>query len=182
MLRLWRPVQGRRCWDCKDVNAIAKADGRTIIACEPREDGNSLFWCDQRYNWQPYDYGELKSKTIKYVYKFKLDPVVLVSTDQGNYIIDPTVTSIEDQTKSVAIYPNPVTDLLSVAIEENFSGLGDIEIYNSNGIRIKKTENISINSGKVNLSIKDYNLISGIYFCKLTYSSYLHTFSFTVIN
>ena len=107
---------------------------------------------------------------------------MLVSTDQGNYIIDPTVTSIEDQTKSVAIYPNPVTDLLSVAIEENFSGLGDIEIYNSNGIRIKKTENISINSGKVNLSIKDYNLISGIYFCKLTYSSYLHTFSFTVIN
>jgi hypothetical protein len=166
-----------------DVNSITTVDGRAIIGCEPNEEGYALFWSDNGYDWQPYYFSEFFNETVKYVYKLDSEPYLLVSTDNGTYLLDPKVTAVdENATSDCIVYPNPAKNRLNISLAEKFSGEAQLEIFDQIGNLIGSTNSLQLSQGNASLDIDKYNLKSGLYFCKLRYSSYLHTFKFTVIK
>lgn len=63
---------------------------------------------------------------------------------------------------SIKLFPNPVNDLLSIEIQNNF--INHIIIYNNIGQRIKRINNI--NSSKYNMNAETFN--KGVYYIEIT--------------
>jgi Secretion system C-terminal sorting domain len=166
-----------------DVNTIALVDGRGIIGCEPNSEGYSLFWSDNGFDWQPYEYSEFQNRTIKYICPLAKEGLLLVSTDNGTYLLDPTITSVDDiEIEQISVYPNPTNIQLNINLPNDYSGVAKYQIFDSIGKLLVSEAKLNISQGTAQINLEKFDLKSGIYFCKLTYSSYLHTFNFTVIK
>jgi hypothetical protein len=91
----------------------------------------------------------------------------IICSDSGGSI--PVAISEPDQLASLHIYPNPANQFI------NIKGIhsGDMEIYNSSGILIKKE---TFNGERISIS----HLKSGMYFLKIRNASIVHRSKFII--
>ena len=68
------------------------------------------------------------------------------------------------QTNRLRIYPNPVSDILTIETPEQFRGLGFIEIYSMDGRNIQTFRSTQVNATtQINVS----SLSQGVYICRI---------------
>jgi hypothetical protein len=81
-----------------------------------------------------------------------------------------TATSIEALNAKgifVTTYPNPFRNEITFTIQSEKSVVGELEIYDINGRKLKVSESINLTSGKTNISINTESFSSGIYIYKI---------------
>jgi hypothetical protein len=84
-------------------------------------------------------------------------------------LIEPIVTGVEESRlmKKIIAYPNPSHDEVSFNITELFSGEITFLIYNAAGKKIGSEKKIHNGDGPVSISLRNYNLVKGIYLVKI---------------
>jgi photosystem II stability/assembly factor-like uncharacterized protein len=94
------------------------------------------------------------------------------NTHAGNFQLGITCETIlgigENQLNSIALYPNPVTDVLQISSKTEITS---VAIYNVNGQQLMNKELRAL-TGEINLS----SLSTGIYFAKVTANNSTETF------
>ena len=75
------------------------------------------------------------------------------------------------------IYPNPVSDIMNIEMFSNDYDNASLSIINATG-QVVYTENININNGSNQFSISVENLISGMYFVKISGNNNYNTLRF----
>jgi choice-of-anchor B domain-containing protein len=107
------------------------------------------------------------------VYPFLPSGNVLVSDrNSGLYVLDASaaITGVEDHPADVAIitlYPNPVSNNLSIVIENKASREISIELYNAYGVIVREYESVKVTNGKAQITSNISDLSSGLYFIKI---------------
>ncbi|MES2397510.1 MAG: choice-of-anchor V domain-containing protein [Bacteroidota bacterium] len=94
------------------------------------------------------------------------------NTYTSSIVLTPATTSIEEISgvlTELNVYPNPVSDYLSVSFQMHISEPVSIELVDINGrtIEVFKQESVSPGIIKKSIDIKDKNIKPGIYFMKV---------------
>ncbi|MBN8702336.1 MAG: T9SS type A sorting domain-containing protein [Bacteroidetes bacterium] len=104
------------------------------------------------------DYG------VSFFVKYKLSGVALAPEEQAeeNNFNNSFKTSMEENSLSLAVYPNPAKDELTVKTTLSEEETAVLTIYNYSGVVVKT---VTLNSAETKLAISE--LVSGIYFVEL---------------
>lgn len=89
--------------------------------------------------------------------------IAAASTGEIFKIVDTNLSVDENSLKNIKIYPNPVTDYLTIDVLETTKILYEVIIYDVRGKRIKTISNID--NQKVNVQVSNIN--SGLYFIEI---------------
>ena len=115
-------------------------------------------------SWRQATYS-LTSGTHELRWEYRKDVSVSSGEDCAwiDNVVFPPATIITDvQTvveKNVAVYPNPMNDVLNIQLGDNQS---DVVLYNSLGQAVRRYENVS---GDMQINVADLN--AGMYFVKV---------------
>ncbi len=104
--------------------------------------------------------------------------IAAASTGEIFRIVDTNLSVDENSLNIIKIYPNPVTDYLTIDLQSSINTLSEIVIYNVHGKHIKTISNI--NDLKINISVS--NMASGLYFMEISDSNQKTTTKKLIIN
>ena len=83
-------------------------------------------------------------------------------------VIDPNTISIEEDDFSTSqVFPNPATDFIQIEIDANSTGDISIELISLSGAIVNSTSS-DVNSGLNTLEVDVRDIVSGIYFIKIS--------------
>ncbi len=83
-------------------------------------------------------------------------------------VLDPNTISIDESDFSTSrIFPNPASDFIQIEIDANSTGNLNIELISLNGSLINSISN-DVNSGLTTLEMDVRDVVSGIYFIKIS--------------
>lgn len=89
--------------------------------------------------------------------------IAAASTGEIFRIIDTNLSVEENSLKTIKIYPNPVTDYLTIDMQSSTKIVSEIVIYDVHCKRVKTMSNI--NKQRINVSVS--NISSGLYFIEI---------------
>jgi hypothetical protein len=78
------------------------------------------------------------------------------------------------------IYPNPATDMLNINVNGIFTEPVSISIFNSLGVEVYS--GVFNNSSKSAIEINTYELLPGMYFCRVIMGKYINTKKFLILK
>jgi len=91
------------------------------------------------------------------------DAAWIFKTD-SNGVVGWELPKAKGNSKKIKVWPNPASEIVNIEIKERLKRDGDIIIYNSLGMKVKK---VSIISGKTNYKIQVDDLETGVYFYEI---------------
>jgi hypothetical protein len=78
------------------------------------------------------------------------------------------ITEIPDSQSGLVVYPNPVSDLLTISFKVDKATDGNISLFNSNGVRIKEVSHKQFVNGRNSVQISFNGIPGGIYMLRLS--------------
>lgn len=95
--------------------------------------------------------------------------------------IYPSILALNfEKTNLFLLSPNPVTDELFIEVSEDKEIVSKIELFNSNGVKMKTFDRLTINEAKIRIETGD--LQSGMYFIQIECNGIINSQKFIIVD